>query len=195
MVELHSKGGCVVFCCDVTWGMIKSPVPWKVFIESNVWSGSALFLCLSLHLWSRYNCLTDLIIPFDCCIFGNWNYFVLSPQFVIWEYGNSYITLFLIVCDVLWCTNLISDLLQQITLGALQGLPPGAQGHLLVKTENGQLQLLRVNTASATPGQLPAAVTTTTTLQQPPNAAYRFQPPQVSTNCRSSLVRSDSTSR
>ncbi|KAK8384428.1 hypothetical protein O3P69_009318 [Scylla paramamosain] len=67
----------------------------------------------------------------------------------------------------------------QITLGPLQGLPPGAQGHLLVKTENGQLQLLRVNTASATPGPLPAAVTTTTTLQQPPNAAYRFQPPQA----------------
>ncbi|XP_071535117.1 transcription initiation factor TFIID subunit 4-like isoform X5 [Panulirus ornatus] len=64
----------------------------------------------------------------------------------------------------------------QITLGALQGLPPGAQGHLLVKTENGQLQLLRVNTA-ATPGQLPANVTTTTALQQAPNAAYRFQPP------------------
>ncbi|XP_050689481.1 transcription initiation factor TFIID subunit 4-like isoform X2 [Eriocheir sinensis] len=66
-----------------------------------------------------------------------------------------------------------------ITLGALQGLPPGAQGHLLVKTENGQLQLLRVNTASAQPGQLPAAVTTTTTLHQAPNAAYRFQPPQA----------------
>lgn len=66
----------------------------------------------------------------------------------------------------------------QITLGPLQGLPPGAQGHLLVKTENGQLQLLRVNTASATPGPIPAAVTTTTTLQQQPNAAYRFQPPQ-----------------
>ncbi|XP_045101522.1 transcription initiation factor TFIID subunit 4-like isoform X3 [Portunus trituberculatus] len=66
----------------------------------------------------------------------------------------------------------------QITLGPLQGLPPGAQGHLLVKTENGQLQLLRVNTATATPGPLPAAVTTTTTLQQPANAAYRFQAPQ-----------------
>ncbi|KAG0720508.1 Transcription initiation factor TFIID subunit 4 [Chionoecetes opilio] len=66
----------------------------------------------------------------------------------------------------------------QITLGPLQGLPPGAQGHLLVKTENGQLQLLRVNAASANPGQLPTAVTTTTTLQQPHNQAYRFQPPQ-----------------
>ncbi|KAK8730589.1 hypothetical protein OTU49_017465, partial [Cherax quadricarinatus] len=66
----------------------------------------------------------------------------------------------------------------QITLGPLQGLPPGAQGHLLVKTENGQLQLLRVNTAAATPGQLPTNVTTTTALQQAPNTAYRFQPPQ-----------------
>ncbi|XP_069164935.1 transcription initiation factor TFIID subunit 4 isoform X1 [Procambarus clarkii] len=66
----------------------------------------------------------------------------------------------------------------QITLGALQGLPPGAQGHLLVKTENGQLQLLRVNTAAAAPGQMQGSVTTTTALQQAPNAAYRFQPPQ-----------------
>ncbi|XP_037772665.1 transcription initiation factor TFIID subunit 4-like isoform X7 [Penaeus monodon] len=66
----------------------------------------------------------------------------------------------------------------QITLGTLQGLPPGAQGHLLVKTENGQLQLLRVNAAAAPPGQLPTSVTTTTTLQQAPTTAYRFQQPQ-----------------
>ncbi|XP_076060581.1 transcription initiation factor TFIID subunit 4-like isoform X2 [Oratosquilla oratoria] len=60
----------------------------------------------------------------------------------------------------------------QFTLNALQGLPPGAQGHLLVKTENGQLQLLRVNTA---PGQLPAG--TPTTAVAPPTTAYRFQQP------------------
>ncbi|XP_071535114.1 transcription initiation factor TFIID subunit 4-like isoform X2 [Panulirus ornatus] len=82
----------------------------------------------------------------------------------------------------------------QITLGALQGLPPGAQGHLLVKTENGQLQLLRVNTA-ATPGQLPANVTTTTALQQAPNAAYRFQPPPASTVAVRSVMVSSAAAR
>ncbi|XP_015125833.1 transcription initiation factor TFIID subunit 4 isoform X2 [Diachasma alloeum] len=41
-----------------------------------------------------------------------------------------------------------------ITLQALQGLAPGAQGHLIVKTENGQYQLLRVGPAptTGTPG-------------------------------------------
>ncbi|CAL4064824.1 unnamed protein product, partial [Meganyctiphanes norvegica] len=64
---------------------------------------------------------------------------------------------------------------QQITLGTLQGLPPGAQGHLLVKTENGQLQLLRVNTQ---PGQISGTpnVTQTTAIPQQ-TTAYRFQQP------------------
>lgn len=35
----------------------------------------------------------------------------------------------------------------QITLQALHGLQPGTQGHLLLKTENGQYQLLRVGPA------------------------------------------------
>uniref|UniRef100_A0A146M1C1 Transcription initiation factor TFIID subunit 4 n=1 Tax=Lygus hesperus TaxID=30085 RepID=A0A146M1C1_LYGHE len=37
----------------------------------------------------------------------------------------------------------------QITLQTLQGLAPGAQGHLLLKTENGQYQLLRVGPPAA----------------------------------------------
>ncbi|KAG8235629.1 hypothetical protein J437_LFUL014887, partial [Ladona fulva] len=39
----------------------------------------------------------------------------------------------------------------QITLQTLQGLQPGTQGHLLLKTENGQYQLLRVGPAPTTP--------------------------------------------
>ncbi|XP_044587310.1 transcription initiation factor TFIID subunit 4-like isoform X3 [Cotesia glomerata] len=39
-----------------------------------------------------------------------------------------------------------------ITLQALHGLQPGTQGHLIVKTENGQYQLLRVGPVPATPG-------------------------------------------
>ncbi|CAG5081045.1 Similar to Taf4: Transcription initiation factor TFIID subunit 4 (Drosophila melanogaster) [Cotesia congregata] len=39
-----------------------------------------------------------------------------------------------------------------ITLQTLHGLQPGTQGHLIVKTENGQYQLLRVGPVSATPG-------------------------------------------
>lgn len=38
---------------------------------------------------------------------------------------------------------------QGITLQALHGLQPGTQGHLLLKTENGQYQLLRVGPAPA----------------------------------------------
>ena len=41
---------------------------------------------------------------------------------------------------------------------ALSGLTPGTQGHLIVKTENGQYQLLRVGPAP-TPGQAGTAVT------------------------------------
>ncbi|CAA9995286.1 unnamed protein product [Nesidiocoris tenuis] len=45
----------------------------------------------------------------------------------------------------------------QITLQALQGLAPGTQGHLLLKTENGQYQLLRVGPPA--PGQQATAIT------------------------------------
>lgn len=38
---------------------------------------------------------------------------------------------------------------QQITLQSFHGLQPGQQGHLLLKTENGQYQLLRVGPAPA----------------------------------------------
>ncbi|XP_073975669.1 transcription initiation factor TFIID subunit 4-like isoform X2 [Rhodnius prolixus] len=41
----------------------------------------------------------------------------------------------------------------QITLQAFQGLGPGTQGHLLLKTENGQYQLLRVAAPSAQQSQ------------------------------------------
>ncbi|XP_063986755.1 transcription initiation factor TFIID subunit 4-like isoform X2 [Diachasmimorpha longicaudata] len=46
-----------------------------------------------------------------------------------------------------------------ITLQALQGLAPGAQGHLIVKTENGQYQLLRVGPAPTTGTPAGGAVT------------------------------------
>ncbi|XP_048488528.1 transcription initiation factor TFIID subunit 4 isoform X6 [Plutella xylostella] len=50
-----------------------------------------------------------------------------------------------------------------ITLQTLQGLQPGQQGHLLLKTENGQYQLLRV-------GPAPAA----STLAAPPGQTIRL---------------------
>ncbi|XP_044733942.1 transcription initiation factor TFIID subunit 4 isoform X2 [Chrysoperla carnea] len=47
-----------------------------------------------------------------------------------------------------------------ITIQSLQQLQPGQQGHLLLKTENGQYQLLRVGPAPPTPsGALPAGAT------------------------------------
>ncbi|XP_020708158.1 transcription initiation factor TFIID subunit 4 isoform X2 [Athalia rosae] len=46
-----------------------------------------------------------------------------------------------------------------ITLQALQGLQPGTQGHLLLKTENGQYQLLRVGPAPSAGTPAGAAVT------------------------------------
>lgn len=56
---------------------------------------------------------------------------------------------------------------QQITLQALPGLPPGAQG-LLVKTESGQYQLLRVGMspapAAAGTTVVPSTVATTTSM-------------------------------
>ncbi|CAB3381431.1 Hypothetical predicted protein [Cloeon dipterum] len=47
----------------------------------------------------------------------------------------------------------------QITLQAIPGLQPGAQGHILVKTENGQLQLLRVGSIGQTTTASPATLT------------------------------------
>ncbi|XP_021954845.1 transcription initiation factor TFIID subunit 4 isoform X3 [Folsomia candida] len=56
-----------------------------------------------------------------------------------------------------------------LTLQALPGLPPGASGHLLVKTESGQYQLLRVGMSPAPPTAaatgttvVPSTVATTT---------------------------------
>lgn len=56
----------------------------------------------------------------------------------------------------------------QLTLQALQGLQPGTQGHLLLKTENGQYQLIRVGPAT-TPTAAIAPNNAT-------NAAFRVQP-------------------
>ena len=47
-------------------------------------------------------------------------------------------------------------LFQQFTLQSLHGLQPGQQGHLLLKTENGQYQLLRVGPAPTGPGLVAA---------------------------------------
>ncbi|XP_017768526.1 PREDICTED: transcription initiation factor TFIID subunit 4 isoform X2 [Nicrophorus vespilloides] len=44
-------------------------------------------------------------------------------------------------------TTNVSQVNNQLTLQSLQGLQPGQQGHLLLKTENGQYQLLRVGPA------------------------------------------------
>ncbi|XP_071446468.1 transcription initiation factor TFIID subunit 4-like isoform X2 [Hetaerina americana] len=56
----------------------------------------------------------------------------------------------------------------QITLQTLQGLQPGTQGHLLLKTETGQYQLLRVGhvpttPATLTPNNSASNITSTTT--------------------------------
>ncbi|XP_018332451.1 transcription initiation factor TFIID subunit 4 isoform X3 [Agrilus planipennis] len=45
----------------------------------------------------------------------------------------------------------------QLTLQSLHGLQPGQQGHLLLKTENGQYQLLRVGPAPGVATGLPAS--------------------------------------
>lgn len=66
---------------------------------------------------------------------------------------------------------------QQLTLQTFHGLQPGQQGHLLLKTENGQYQLLRVGpppaaanlTATSTPGGQPV------TLRMQTVAAVSFQ--------------------
>ncbi|KAL1131012.1 hypothetical protein AAG570_012250 [Ranatra chinensis] len=64
----------------------------------------------------------------------------------------------------------------QITLQALQGLAPGTQGHLLLKTENGQYQLLRVGPAAP---QAATAAAAAATANIPPNnaatAGFRVQ--------------------
>ncbi|XP_066995983.1 transcription initiation factor TFIID subunit 4 [Anabrus simplex] len=67
----------------------------------------------------------------------------------------------------------------QITLLQPGGLQPGTQGHLLLKTENGQYQLLRVgpaptNSATATAAVAPTTVSITT--NSIPSGAYRIQP-------------------
>lgn len=64
-----------------------------------------------------------------------------------------------------------------MTLQSLHGLQPGQQGHLLLKTENGQYQLLRVGPAPAAAG---LTATTTPGAQQ---VTFRMQtvPAAVST--------------
>lgn len=71
------------------------------------------------------------------------------------------------------CINHVFALFQQITLQTLQGLQPGTQGHLLLKTENGQFQLLRVGPAPTTPGAAIAPSSTAATI--PAGATYRLQ--------------------
>ncbi|XP_069700930.1 transcription initiation factor TFIID subunit 4-like isoform X2 [Periplaneta americana] len=61
----------------------------------------------------------------------------------------------------------------QITLQTLQGLQPGTQGHLLLKTENGQYQLLRVGPAPSTPGAAIAPSSAAASI--PTGATYRLQ--------------------
>lgn len=50
----------------------------------------------------------------------------------------------------------------------MQGLQPGTQGHLLLKTENGQYQLIRVGPATTTP-------TAAIAQNNAANAAFRVQ--------------------
>lgn len=47
----------------------------------------------------------------------------------------------------------------QITLSGLQGLQPGGGGHILVKTDSGQLQLIRVGPAPASTGTPAGTIT------------------------------------
>lgn len=56
----------------------------------------------------------------------------------------------------------------------MQGLQPGQQGHLLLKTENGQYQLLRVGPAPATPGT-PLPSSTTPVAGAAGTTTYRLQ--------------------
>lgn len=64
-----------------------------------------------------------------------------------------YYKYFLIYSVYLNSLNICNCCFQQITLQAFQGLGPGTQGHLLLKTENGQYQLLRVAAPSAQQSQ------------------------------------------
>ncbi|XP_022902085.1 transcription initiation factor TFIID subunit 4 isoform X4 [Onthophagus taurus] len=64
---------------------------------------------------------------------------------------------------------------QQLTLQSLHGLQPGQQGHLLLKTENGQYQLLRVG-----PAPQPAGLVSTQTGQAQP-VTLRMQTVPVTT--------------
>ncbi|XP_022902086.1 transcription initiation factor TFIID subunit 4 isoform X5 [Onthophagus taurus] len=63
----------------------------------------------------------------------------------------------------------------QLTLQSLHGLQPGQQGHLLLKTENGQYQLLRVG-----PAPQPAGLVSTQTGQAQP-VTLRMQTVPVTT--------------
>ncbi|XP_066591991.1 transcription initiation factor TFIID subunit 4-like isoform X4 [Prorops nasuta] len=54
-----------------------------------------------------------------------------------------------------------------ITLQAVHGLQPGTQGHLLLKTENGQYQLLRTAVANVTTATTTPAIVTTATTTAP----------------------------
>ncbi|XP_063239776.1 transcription initiation factor TFIID subunit 4 isoform X2 [Bacillus rossius redtenbacheri] len=62
----------------------------------------------------------------------------------------------------------------QITLQTLQGLQPGTQGHLLLKTENGQYQLLRVGPAPAAPSST-GVVPSNAPGSLPGGTTYRLQ--------------------
>ncbi|XP_044269898.1 transcription initiation factor TFIID subunit 4 isoform X2 [Tribolium madens] len=67
----------------------------------------------------------------------------------------------------------------QLTLQTFHGLQPGQQGHLLLKTENGQYQLLRVGpppatanlTATSTPGGQPVTLRMQTVAAAPASSA------------------------
>lgn len=63
----------------------------------------------------------------------------------------------------------------QLTLQSLQGLQPGQQGHLLLKTENGQYQLLRVGPAPPTSGTTIANAGVTFRMQTVPANAVATQ--------------------
>jgi len=75
---------------------------------------------------------------------------------------------------------------QQITLQTLQGLQPGTQGHLLLKTENGQYQLLRVGPAPTTPGAAIAPSSAAATI--PTGATYRLQSVPAVSMCSTNTI-------
>ncbi|XP_022902082.1 transcription initiation factor TFIID subunit 4 isoform X2 [Onthophagus taurus] len=72
-------------------------------------------------------------------------------------------------------TATVPQVNNQLTLQSLHGLQPGQQGHLLLKTENGQYQLLRVG-----PAPQPAGLVSTQTGQAQP-VTLRMQTVPVTT--------------